>query len=77
MRDPIGQMRKLYAHFDEPLTAEAEARMRRMLADNPQGKHGKHAYTLAEFGLTAEGVRKHFRDYCECFKIPMKNAALA
>ena len=24
LRDPVGQIRKLYAHFDEPLTAEAE-----------------------------------------------------
>jgi len=28
LRDPIGQMRKLYAHFDEPLTREAETATR-------------------------------------------------
>ena len=57
LRDPIGQIRKLYAHFGEPLTAEAEAAMRQLLAENPQGKHGKHVYSLDEFGLTAAGVR--------------------
>jgi hypothetical protein len=72
LRDPIGQMRKVYAHFDEPLTREAEAAMARLLADNPQGKHGKHAYSLEEFGLTAAGVRQHFRDYCERYKISIK-----
>jgi hypothetical protein len=71
LRDPVGQMRKLYAHFDEPFTAEIEAAMTRLMAENPQGKHGKHVYSLEEFGLTADGVRKHFRDYSERFKIPL------
>src|SRR5579862_4298260 len=71
LRDPIGQMRELYAHFDEPLTREAEAAMVKLLAAKPQGKHGKHIYSLEEFGLTAPAVRQHFRDYCERFDIPL------
>jgi hypothetical protein len=74
LRDPIGQMRKLYAHFDEPFTHEAEAAMVKLLADSPQGKHGKHTYSLEEFGLNASGVRQHFRDYCERFRIPFKRS---
>jgi hypothetical protein len=70
LRDPVGQMRKLYAHFDEPLTPQTEAAMTRLVAENPQGKHGKHVYSLQEFGLTAAGVREHFKDYCERFDIP-------
>jgi hypothetical protein len=27
----------------------------------------KHDYSLANFGLTADGVREHFRDYIERF----------
>ncbi|MDB5726090.1 MAG: sulfotransferase domain protein [Novosphingobium sp.] len=67
VRDPIGEMRKLYAHFDEPLTPAAEAAMQAVLAANPKGKHGKHEYSLADFGLTREGVREHFRGYIERF----------
>jgi hypothetical protein len=70
MRDPLGQMRKLYARFGEPLTPAAEAAMSRQLNANPKGKHGKHEYSLAEFGLTEAGVRNHFRDYCERYAIP-------
>ena len=70
LRDPVGTMRRLYAHFGEPLSAEAEARMTRLAAENPQHKHGKHVYSLEEFGLDAVGVRRHFRDYCERFAIP-------
>jgi hypothetical protein len=67
MRDPIGEIRKLYERFDEPLTAQAEAAMRAYLADNPQGKHGRHTYSLEDFGLTKELVRAHFRSYRERF----------
>lgn len=67
VRDPVGEMRKLYAHFDEPLTPEAEAAMQAFLAANPKGKHGKHEYSLTDFGLTREGVREHFRGYIERF----------
>ena len=72
LRDPIGQMRKVYTHFDEPFTSEAQAAMVEALADKPQGKHGKHIYSLQEFGLTAAAVRQHFRDYCERFDIPLQ-----
>ncbi|WP_297493978.1 sulfotransferase [Acidocella sp.] len=64
MRDPIGAMRRLYAHFDEAFTPEAEAGMTAYLAQAPQGKHGKHVYSLEEFGLSAAGVREHFKAYC-------------
>lgn len=69
LRDPIGEMRKLYAHFDEPFTAETQAAMQHLLAQNPQNKHGKHVYSLEEFGLTAGAIREHFRSYCERFDI--------
>jgi len=41
--------------------------MRAYLADNPQGKHGRHMYSLEDFGLTKEQVRAHFRSYRERF----------
>jgi len=72
LRDPIGQMKKLYAHFDEPFTEAAEAAMRAYLSGNPKGKHGKHEYALEEYGLTKEGVRRRFKDYVERFDIPTK-----
>lgn len=72
MHDPIGTMRKVYARFDEPFTAQIEAAMQKTLSANPKGRFGKHEYSLSEFGLTADGVRKHFKDYCERFSIPTK-----
>jgi hypothetical protein len=72
MRDPMGEMRKLYARFDEPFTPAAESAMKALLAGNPKGKHGRHVYSLEEFGLTEAQVREHFRDYCERFAIPQR-----
>lgn len=73
MRDPIGVMKRLYARFDEPFTEAAQTAMEKMLAANPKGKHGKHEYSLEEYGLTREGVRAHFKDYVERFEIPTKD----
>lgn len=70
--DPLGTMRKAYAHFDEELSPEAAASMQTMLDANPQGKHGKHKYALEDYGLTRAGVNAHFRDYCERYDIPTK-----
>ena len=75
MRDPIGSVRGIYDHFGEALTPEAEAGMVAYMADNPQGKHGKHSYSLEEYGLTREGVQAQFRDYIERFDIPTKAGA--
>lgn len=67
LRDPIGEMKRLYARFDEPFGAEVE--MRAMLAANPQGKHGKHEYVLEDYGLSRAGIHAHFADYIERFDI--------
>ncbi len=70
--DPLGTMRALYARFGTPFTQKAQAGMAAMMAYNPQGKHGKHEYTLEEFGLSAKWVRDHFKDYTDRFSIPLK-----
>jgi len=72
MRDPLGTVRGIYEHFGEPYTPEARAAMEAYMADNQQGKHGKHSYSLEEYGLTRESVHERFRDYIERFDIPVK-----
>jgi hypothetical protein len=67
LRDPIGTVRKIYAHFDLPFGAAAESRMRRFLAENPQNTHGAHEYTLAAFGLDEVAERQRYRAYSSRF----------
>lgn len=62
-RDPISQMRQLYAFLGDDFTAEVEAGMRAWLDENPQGKWGKHAYTLDRFGHSEASLAPLFENY--------------
>jgi hypothetical protein len=74
LRDPIGTVRRIYAHFNLPLTARAERRMRSYLISNPQHKHGWHDYDLKTFGLDGTSLDQHFRAYREFFAIDSEAA---
>lgn len=69
VREPIETMRRLYAALGDEFTLEAEAGMRAWIADNPQGKFGRHEYKLAEFGLTPEQVRPRFERYLSSYDV--------
>jgi len=75
VRDPIGTVQRIYDHFGEPFTPEAEAAMNTYIADNPKGKHGAHSYALEEYGLTKEAVHARFGEYIDRFAIPVKTDA--
>jgi hypothetical protein len=63
MDDPIGTVRTIYRRFGYEYDPAMDDRMRRWLAENPQGKHGKHSYDLKQFDLTEERVAAVFGDY--------------
>lgn len=67
VRDPLGVVRRIYAHFDMRLTDAAENRMRRFLAENPKDKHGRHEYTLEQFGLDRDEEWQRYAWYRERF----------
>lgn len=70
--DPMGVVERIYANFDEPLTDAARAAMQKYMDDNPKGKHGKHDYDLAEYGLDRAGVHRRFAGYIDRFAIPVR-----
>jgi hypothetical protein len=39
------------------------------LAENPQGKGGRHEYMLETYGLTAGGVRRRFAWYTDRYGV--------
>lgn len=69
--DPIGEVRRLYEHFGDELAPDAEAAMRRRLADRPHGLWGTYSYSLAEHGLDDEAVVSDFGDYVRHFQVPI------
>ncbi len=70
IRDQFAVVEKIYDAFDLPMTAEAAAKMKWFIADNPQGKHGIHRYSPEEYGIRPEVVRRDFRPYIERFDLP-------
>jgi hypothetical protein len=65
--DPVGTVRGIYERFGMSLGAEAEQVMGAWLAANPQGKHGRHRYSLEQFGLDRDAIDQLFPGYPECF----------
>lgn len=70
--DPIGEMRQAYARFGTPFTEQTRAAMQAVLDENPQGKHGKHRYSLEDYGLTRDEVYDRFGDYIARYDIPVR-----
>ena len=75
VKDPMATVRRIYAQFRMSLTPPAEARMRKFLAANPQGKHGRHEYAPNTFGLDRQELETRFRVYSEYFGVPSESAA--
>jgi hypothetical protein len=56
MRDPIAELRKLYAWAGDELGEEAEQGMRAWLAENPQHRFGRRPYSFDELGPAAKEI---------------------
>jgi hypothetical protein len=69
LRDEVAMVRRIYDHFGLVFSEEAENRMRKFLAANPQNRHGAHRYTLFAAGLDAATERRRFAAYQERFGI--------
>jgi hypothetical protein len=67
MKDPLAEIRRVYEFAGMELTPEAEAKMRQWMVDNARDKRVGHSYTLEQFGLTEEGIRRDFAAYRERF----------
>lgn len=69
MADPIGVVRAIYEWEGTEFTPVAETAMREYMADNQQGKFGKHTYALETFGLNANDITERFAPYVERFGV--------
>jgi len=69
IRDPLGSVRDLYAHFGEEISAEAASRMERYLEENPKGRFGSHHYTPESFNLSTSRLAECFAHYVERYRL--------
>jgi hypothetical protein len=68
MKDPIGVVRRIYDHFDFlQWSDQFEKSMEKWLIDNPQGKQGRHSYSLPELGLETHMNKQLCKDYEKLF----------
>jgi hypothetical protein len=65
--NPLACAERIYAHFALPLPQASRAALRAFAVENPEGKHGKHAYDLAQYGLDEDRVRARFAGYVARF----------
>lgn len=61
--DPMAVVDKVYRSFGMVLSGDARAAMQAHIDANPKGKHGRHEYDFAEYGLTREMIEERFRFY--------------
>jgi len=72
VEDPVGEIRRMYDHFGDELTPEAEAAMRDRLANRPHGMWGAYRHDLADHGIEERVVLDRFADYIDAFEIPIR-----
>jgi hypothetical protein len=65
--DASAVIARCYAAAGLPLSESSLAAMRGWEARNEQHKHGRHRYSLEDFGLTSVGVARVFGPYCARF----------
>ncbi|MEO0423699.1 MAG: sulfotransferase [Pseudomonadota bacterium] len=63
LAEPLRVVEDLYAHAGLALSVEARARMEAYLAANPQGRHGRHRYSLKGFGLSPDEEAERYAAY--------------
>jgi hypothetical protein len=69
VRDPMGEVSRIYEFLGWELTTDAERRIEAYTVENRSQKHGNHEYSAEDFGLTADGIRRDFGAYCERFGV--------
>jgi len=68
--DPLGTAEAIYRAFELPLPEATRRALREHVQAHPQGRHGRHEYSLEEYGLSPGQVRERLRFYTERFEVP-------
>ena len=61
--DPMGVVERVYQQFGLNMDDAARSALQAHIDANPKGKHGKHEYSLEEYGLTRELIDQRFAFY--------------
>ncbi len=70
---PMELAERVYQAFDLPMNDETRTAMQNHVDANPKGKHGKHEYDLAAFGLTSQMIDDRFEFYTSSGQWPLSD----
>jgi hypothetical protein len=65
--DPVGTVANGYQRLGLDFTAEARRGVAEWARGHEPGSRGQHSYELADYGLTADGVRERFTEYLSTY----------
>ena len=68
LRDQMLVVEKIYARFGWELNDKTRTNMTRFLRQEQKDKHGKHEYTLEQFGITESEIQRRYVNYVEFLK---------
>ena len=69
IKDPLGSVRQIYAHFGYDFSATMEKNIQKYIQENQQHKHGVHRYSKEQFSLAPNLVKEKLKDYYDYFNI--------
>lgn len=69
--NPWPDLEKIYAAAESKIDSNGRQLMQQWLDDNPQGKHGKHSYDIAEYGISQTEIDELFGDYIDRYGLTM------
>jgi len=67
MADPIGEVAKAYAHFDQPFSERAKKALTAWREAHKPGAFGTHNYTRDDFGQSRAQIHERYSEYLERF----------
>lgn len=68
--DPLGEVSRVYDHFQIGLSDQARQAMRTWNEHRPHGYQGPHRYVAADFGLDQQAIRETFAPYRARHQLP-------
>ena len=73
--DPLAQVERICALAGVPLPGEVRRAMLRFVEANRRDRRPSHAYTLEQFGLDADAIRRDFAEYRQTYVLPRTGGA--
>lgn len=71
VRDPWPALEAIYKLRQMPLGEQGRSAMAHWLQQHPRGKHGKHEYRLADYGITRTEVADLFDEYVQRYGLTL------